>query len=106
MVNSLTIGDPMASTKILKGDALVPEGVKSKISPMNGNVYTTYNLHESYHHYLKVITTKAEGLYVGRRELKAYQIMPSSQLAYYRNDMVPEVRMCCMASKTILYLQT
>jgi hypothetical protein len=92
MINSLTIGDPMASLKIMNGEAQVPEGVKAKISPMDGNVYTTFNLHESYHHYLKVITTKAEGLYVGRTALRAYQIIPSSQLAYYRNDMVPEVR--------------
>lgn len=91
MVNSLSIGDPMAGMKINSGEAIVPEGVRNKISPMDGNVYTTMNLHESYHHYLKLITTKAPGLQVGQAELKAYQIISSSQLAYYRNDMVPEV---------------
>ena len=92
MVNSLSIGDPMAGMKIINGEAIVPQEVKAKISPLNGNVYTTMALHESYHHYLKVITTKAPGLQVGRRDLKAYQIIPSSQLAYYRNDMVPEAK--------------
>jgi hypothetical protein len=70
----------------------VPKEVKAKISPLDGNVYVTMNLHESYHHYLKVITTKAPGLQVGRRDLKAYQIIPSSQLSYYRNDQVPEAK--------------
>jgi hypothetical protein len=94
MVNSLSIGDPMATMKIKNGEAIVPDGVRDKISPMDGNVYTTMSLHESYHHYLKLITTKAPGLQVGKRDLKAYQIIPSSQLAFYRNDMVPEVRIC------------
>lgn len=91
MVNSLSIGDPMAITKISNGEAKVPSDVAAKMSPMDGNMYTTFSLHESYHHYLKVVTTKVEGLQVGKRELRAYQIIPSSQLAYYRNDMIPEV---------------
>jgi Endoplasmic reticulum vesicle transporter len=92
MVNSLSIGDPIATMKVSNGEAKVPPEVRAKMSPMDGNVYTTFSLHEAYHHYLKVVTTKAEGLNAGTRELRAYQIIPSSQLAYYRNDMVPEVR--------------
>ena len=91
-VNSLSIGDPVAAIKIQNGDAKVPDSVQGKIAPMNGNVYETMNLHESYHHYLKVISTRAEGLSQGRRELRAYQIIPNSQLAYYRTDMVPEAK--------------
>merc|ERR1739841_290176 len=49
-------------------------------------------LHEAYHHYLKVITTRADGLKLPRRDLRAYQIIPNSQLAYYRTDMVPEAK--------------
>ena len=66
----------------------VPLEVSAKMTPMNGNVYTTNNLHESYHHYLKVVSTGIPGL----DNAKAYQIIPSSQLAYYRNDMVPEAK--------------
>jgi hypothetical protein len=91
VVHSLSIGDPMAGTRIINGEAIVPANVKDKISPLDGNVYTTMNLHEAYHHYLKIISTKASGLEVGKRMLNAYQIISSSQLAYYRNDMVPEV---------------
>ena len=93
MVHSLSIGDPMAGVKVVNGDATVPPEVKSKMYPLDGNVYATYNLHEAYHHYFKVVPTKAPGLQVGRRDLKAYQIIPSSQLAYYTSDMVPEVRL-------------
>lgn len=59
---------------------------------MDGNAYVTYNLHESYHHYLKVITTHIPGLTVGRKEVKAYQIVQSSQLSFYRNDQIPEAK--------------
>mmetsp|Transcript_27701 Transcript_27701/g.66762 ORF Transcript_27701/g.66762 Transcript_27701/m.66762 type:complete len:169 (+) Transcript_27701:1546-2052(+) len=93
MINSLSIGDPLAGTKITTGQQPgIPDDVKTKIYPMDGNVYTTHELHEAYHHYLKVVTTKVDGLTMGKRQLKAYQIIPSSQLAYYRSDMVPEVR--------------
>lgn len=29
---------------------------------------------------------------MGKRQLKAYQIIQSTQLAYYRNDVVPEAK--------------
>jgi hypothetical protein len=85
MVNALSIGDPMAAIKISNGQAKLPKQVAAKIAPMNGNVYCTLNLHESYHHYLKIIST-------GKRDLRTYQILPNSQLAYYRTDMVPEAK--------------
>jgi hypothetical protein len=59
---------------------------------MNGNAYVTHDLHEAYHHYLKVITTDVEGLTVGKRDMKVYQILQSSQLAYYRTDVIPEAK--------------
>jgi hypothetical protein len=81
MVNSLSIGYPGIARAGAKN---VPESVQSKLSPMDGNMYTTNNLHESYHHYLKVITTISPGV-------NLYQIIPSTQLSYYKSDMVPEV---------------
>lgn len=75
---------------------MVPHDFESKISPMDGNVYITLDLHEAHHHYLKVVTTNVDGLKMGNRNLKAYQIIQSSQLSYYRTDIVPEakVRTC------------
>jgi len=86
-VNSLSIGSPYTARLVseMKG---IPAEVTSKMTPMNGNIYTTQNLHESYHHYLKVVSTGVPNL----ENTKAYQIIPSSQLSYYRNDMVPEAK--------------
>jgi hypothetical protein len=92
MVNSLTIGDPMAKIRIDDGRATVPKTVEAKIAPMDGNVYITENLHEAYHHYLKIVSTQVDGLRVGFRYLRIYQILPQSQLSIYRNDMVPEAK--------------
>eukprot|EP00534_Pseudo-nitzschia_fraudulenta_P002108 CAMPEP_0201125944 /NCGR_PEP_ID=MMETSP0850-20130426/23873_1 /ASSEMBLY_ACC=CAM_ASM_000622 /TAXON_ID=183588 /ORGANISM="Pseudo-nitzschia fraudulenta, Strain WWA7" /LENGTH=544 /DNA_ID=CAMNT_0047394163 /DNA_START=139 /DNA_END=1773 /DNA_ORIENTATION=- len=86
-INTLSIGSPNTA-RFLGTNADTPPEVLSKLSPMNGNVYTTYNLHESYHHYLKVVSTGVPGL----KGQKAYQIIPSSQLSYYTDDMVPEAK--------------
>ena len=90
LINSLSVGEPAVSRMVQTGNVDIPSSVNDKLFPMSGNVYVTKELHESYHHYLKVITTDVEGLEsVARRKLKAYQILQNSQLAYYRNDMVP-----------------
>jgi hypothetical protein len=92
-INTLTIGDPMAVHRIQTSYIPnLPPQVASKISPLDGNVYTMENLHEAYHHYLKVVPTQVDGLQIGSRFLRAYQILPNSQLAYYRTDMIPEAK--------------
>ena len=67
---------------VLGQPAVTPSDYKQKIKPMDGNVYVTSNLHEAYHHYLKLVTTNGN----------AYQVLQSSQLAMYRNDQVPEAK--------------
>jgi Endoplasmic reticulum vesicle transporter len=98
VIHSLTIGEPVASRLIdhgvEEGYVNVPPSFVSKLTPMNGNAYINYDLHEAYHHYLKVVTTNVEGLKMGQRQLKAYQVIQNSQLAYYRNDIVPEAKVC------------
>lgn len=91
-IHSLSIGDPMAQIRIESGQVTVPPEVANKISPMDGNTYITEALHESYHHYLKIVSTRVDGLKIGRRDLRVYQILPNSQLALYRTDMVPEAK--------------
>lgn len=94
LINSLSVGDPAAKSLVESGRApktLPAEAVK-KLAPMDGNVYPTYNNHESYHHYLKLVTTQVEGFKIGRRDLRIYQILENSQLALYRNDMIPEAK--------------
>jgi hypothetical protein len=96
VIHSLSIGEPVVKTLIARGISngkmMVPKDLTEKLSPMDGNVYVTLDLHEAFHHYLKVVTTNVEGLKMGKRELKAYQIIQSSQLAIYRPDIVPEAK--------------
>jgi len=91
-VHELSIGEPVGYRMIEKGTISVPEDAKRKLAPMNGYAYVTEQLHESYHHYLKVITTNVDGLKFGKKDLKAYQILENSQLSYYRHDQVPEAK--------------
>jgi hypothetical protein len=92
VVHELYFGEPMATKMIETGRVYAPESVKRKLTPMNGNVYVTQDLHEAYHHYLKVITTDVEGLKVGKKDMKVYQVLQSSQLSYYHTDVIPEAK--------------
>jgi hypothetical protein len=93
IVHHLSIGEPIVQRLVDTGQRVVPDEVKSKLTPMDGNIYLTQELHEAYHHYLKVVTTNVDGMMANsRRGLKAYQILGSSQLAFYRNDVIPEAK--------------
>jgi hypothetical protein len=50
--------------------------------PMNGNVYITRNLHEAYHHYIKLIPTNGN----------SFQVLQSSQLVSYDREVTPEAK--------------
>lgn len=52
------------------------------LRPINGNVYVTGELHQAHHHYLKLVSTN----------LESYQVVASSQLAYYTESAVPEAK--------------
>lgn len=93
IIHHLSIGEPFLQRLVDSGQIYVPDNVKSKMTPMNGNIYLTQDLHEAYHHYLKVVTTNVdEMMNKHQKGLKAYQILGSSQLAFYRNDIVPEAK--------------
>jgi Endoplasmic reticulum vesicle transporter len=98
VIHSLSIGEPIVKTLVNRGlstgKLMVPKDLTTKMSPMDGNAYITQDLHEAYHHYLKVVTTNVKGLQMGNRELKAYQIIQNSQLSIYRPDIVPEAKVC------------
>lgn len=91
-IQQLNFGEPLGIKMVQNGKVHVSPEVLKKISPMDGNVYMTSSLHEAYHHYLKVVTTNVDGLRFGQRDLKVYQIIQSSQLSYYREDVVPEAK--------------
>ena len=96
IIHSLSFGEPIVKSLLSRGVSagkiLVPNDLQSKMASMDGNAYITYDLHEAYHHYLKVVTTNVPGLAMGNRELKAYQIIQNSQLSIYRPEIVPEAK--------------
>eukprot|EP00531_Pseudo-nitzschia_arenysensis_P001896 CAMPEP_0116147214 /NCGR_PEP_ID=MMETSP0329-20121206/17629_1 /TAXON_ID=697910 /ORGANISM="Pseudo-nitzschia arenysensis, Strain B593" /LENGTH=518 /DNA_ID=CAMNT_0003643115 /DNA_START=64 /DNA_END=1620 /DNA_ORIENTATION=+ len=62
--------------------APVPRNFYQTTTPMNGNVYITHNLHEAYHHYIKLVSTNGN----------SFQVLQSSQLASYHRDLTPEAK--------------
>lgn len=92
IVHELTFGESVRQrTALSREKGRLPQEVQDKFAPMNGNVYVTEGLHEAYHHHLKVITTDLRKA-TKKDNFKAYQIIQSSQLSFYRNDVVPEAK--------------
>ena len=61
---------------------IFPKDFSLKSSPLDGNVYVTRELHEAYHHYIKLVTTND----------RFFQILQSTQLASYDTNDVPEAK--------------
>jgi len=99
-VHHLSIGTPrLAETITRQRNTLdIPKDFESTLSPIDGNVYVNHNEHESFHHYLKVVTTEFSDINDGKSsrytpdKLVAYQILSSSQLSFYRSDVVPSAK--------------
>lgn len=62
--------------------APIPRNFYQSTTPMNGNMYVTQNLHEAYHHYIKLISTNGN----------SFQVLQSSQLISYQEDNTPEAK--------------
>jgi hypothetical protein len=62
--------------------APIPHNFYQSTTPMNGNIYMTHNLHEAYHHYIKLISTNEN----------SFQVLQSTQLTSYQRDSVPEAK--------------
>eukprot|EP00585_Thalassiosira_rotula_P005281 CAMPEP_0196135362 /NCGR_PEP_ID=MMETSP0910-20130528/4021_1 /TAXON_ID=49265 /ORGANISM="Thalassiosira rotula, Strain GSO102" /LENGTH=528 /DNA_ID=CAMNT_0041395487 /DNA_START=106 /DNA_END=1695 /DNA_ORIENTATION=- len=105
IINDLSFGKPMSKYFIKEGLKNTPEGFLESTRPFNGNVYVTRNEHEAHHHYLKVITTEFDAEKMNKKSFdkntkkftapsptRAYQILQSSQLSLYKNDIVPEAK--------------
>jgi thiol-disulfide isomerase/thioredoxin len=79
-VHSLSF-EPADPDSKKKGGPLPPNFYEST-TPMNGNIYITHNLHESFHHYIKLISTNGN----------FFQVLQSSQLASYDREVTPEAK--------------
>jgi len=83
IVHHLSFGDDRLFHNAPKVTSLPrPPNFDESTRPMNGNTYVTKDLHEAYHHYLKLVSTN----------LYSYQIVQSSQLSYYATDQAPEAK--------------
>ena len=110
-VHHLSFGNPGIKSTIQRNNLVAPEGFERTLSPMDGNVYVNYNQHEAFHHYVKVVTTEFDDPYLtkidGRKRsdygIRAYQLLTSSQLSFYRSDIVPEAKFSYDPSPIAVY---
>lgn len=110
-VHHLSFGEPGIEKTISRQNLIVPPKFEQTLHPLDGNVYVNYNDHEAFHHYLKIVTTEFDDPYAkskkgrGRQKtgIKAYQLLSSSQLSYYREDIVPEAKFSYDPSPIAVY---
>ena len=94
IVQHFSFGDPQSQNYIEKGWTSVPAGFVKSLHPMDGNVYVTQELHEAYHHHLRVITTEfdetSKVMKWARGTVRSvYRILQNTQLSTYRRHIVP-----------------
>jgi len=101
-IHQLNFGEPWMTKSILNDASYVPFGLNDKLAPLNGNVYVTNELHQAFHHHLKVIHhsfsyknpkgASATAYYHASDLARIYQVLPQSQLSEYHYDSVPEAK--------------
>jgi len=95
VVHQLSFG-PTLSRNALRRVEEVPDTFFSMAStkPMDDKKYINTQLHSSYHHYIKVVSTHLEvgARFTGKDAILAYQMVESSQLMSYNTEDVPEAR--------------
>lgn len=94
IVHHFSFGDPEALKHTEEqGLSGIPSGFAKSLHPMDENVYVTGELHQAYHHHLRVIATEfGEGktLKWARDKIqRVYRILLNSQLSTYRSHIVP-----------------
>jgi hypothetical protein len=108
-VHHLSFGDLNIMKSIERNNLVTPDGFERTLNPLNGNVYINHNQHEAFHHYLKVVTTEFVDPYAKKTKyqrqgpVRAYQLLSSSQLSYYRDDIAPEAKFSYDPSPIAVY---
>jgi hypothetical protein len=96
IVNHFSFGDEDAQRqfkdKLLHGGTQSSGFIKS-LHPMDGNVYVTKELHQAYHHHLRVVATEfgdrnALTRRAQEQSQRVYRILQNSQLSTYRQHIV------------------
>lgn len=95
VVNHLSFGPALSRGALRRLDE-VPANFFSLEStkPIDDKKYVNEELHNAYHHYIKVVSTRMEvgARYQGENAILAYQMVESSQMMKYEEDKVPEAR--------------
>jgi len=93
IVNSLSFGPQLSNQQIKKMKAIEKNLFEfASTMPMDGNVYLNPNLHQAYHHYIKVVSTQIDLEDKPDKSILAYQMVQSSQIMMYSEGDVPEAR--------------
>ena len=97
IVHHFSFGDPDAQTYMEeRGFPGMASGFVESLRPMDGNVYVTGELHQAYHHHLRVVATEfGDGKvfrWAGEKIRRVFRILQSSQLSLYRRHIVPEAK--------------
>mmetsp|Transcript_20193 Transcript_20193/g.28765 ORF Transcript_20193/g.28765 Transcript_20193/m.28765 type:complete len:570 (+) Transcript_20193:86-1795(+) len=67
----------------------LPLHLKQKVNALDGATFTTLNLHEAYHHYIKLVSTNFETGSSSKKNGRVYQMVVKSQIAYYQSKVIP-----------------
>lgn len=96
IVHHLSFGDP--SYTVTKPSRSVERILKQvpaehkQFQPMNGQIYTTKDYHQAFHHYIKVVSTEMNLGSSKNKQLTTYQFLEQSQIVFYDEQNVPEAR--------------
>jgi len=110
-IHHLAFGDPGTVDLIRRNNLVTPKGFERTLAPLDGNVYVNHEQHEAFHHYLKVVTTDFDDPYLKssrsryhkKEGIRAYQVLSSSQISFYRSDIVPEAKFSYDPSPIAVY---
>ena len=93
VVNHLSFGEPIESAsrktkRILKQAPTEHQ----QFNPMDGSTYLTFDFHQAFHHYIKVVSTHLNMGNTESNSMVAYQFLEQSQIVFYDPQNVPEAR--------------
>lgn len=79
IVNSLSFG-PVLPKSAINRLKMIPKDYfdLDSTEPMNGNLYANSRLHQSFHHYIKVVPTNVDP--GSKNNILAYQLVQTSQI--------------------------
>ncbi|KAL7555353.1 hypothetical protein ACA910_001389 [Epithemia clementina (nom. ined.)] len=73
---------PVDKTRRESVPDFLPSHYAQSVAPLDGHAFVVHEIHQSWHHYLKLVSTNSD----------RYQVLRSSQVSLYRDDHVPEAK--------------